>query len=281
MNEDLMPVVRANVAVALQEDIGSGDLTASLLPPDSVASATVITRQAMVVAGCAWFDETYRAIDPAVQIEWLKQDGESAEPGQVLCRVQGPARSVVSGERCALNFLQLLSATATATAAFVAKVAGTNTRILDTRKTLPGLRRAQKFAVVCGGGLNHRIGLFDAILIKENHILASGGIADAVAAARQTHGALPVEIEVESIDELRQALLARSERVLLDNFSLAQLEEAVLFNKAHGKPPAELEASGGVTLDSVGDIARTGVDYISVGTITKDIAAIDLSMRFD
>jgi nicotinate-nucleotide pyrophosphorylase (carboxylating) len=281
MNEELLSIVRANVAVALQEDIGSGDLTANLLSSDSAVGATVITRQAMVVAGCAWFDETYRAIDPEVQVDWRKRDGDIAERGQVLCQVLGPARSVVSGERCALNFLQLLSATATSTAAFVAKIAGTSARILDTRKTLPGLRRAQKFAVLCGGGVNHRIGLFDAILIKENHILACGGIGEAVTSARRTHGKLPVEIEVESIEELGEALLARCERVLLDNFSLSALEEAVRFNRTHGNPPAELEASGGVSLESVGNIARTGVNYISVGAITKDIAAIDLSMRFD
>lgn len=281
MNEELKSTVRFNVDAALQEDIGTGDLTAVLLPPSARAVATVITRDDMILSGRAWFDETYRVIDSAVDTEWLCSDGDAVRSGSVLCRVRGPARSVVSGERCALNFLQLLSATATATAAFVAAVSGTGARILDTRKTLPGLRRAQKYAVSCGGGVNHRVGLFDAILIKENHILACGGIGRAIAAARQSHPGRPVEVEVESIAELREALECQSERVLLDNFSLADLAMAVRINRETAKPPAELEASGGVSLETVAEIARTGVDYISVGSITKNVAAIDLSMRFD
>lgn len=281
MNKELKDVIRTNVSAALQEDIGSGDLTAVLLPASAIANATVITREAMILAGREWFDETYRAIDPGVRVEWAFSDGDTVQAGSTLCRVNGPARSVVSGERCSLNFLQLLSATATATAAFVAEVHGTGARILDTRKTLPGLRRAQKYAVHCGGGVNHRIGLFDAILVKENHILACGGIGNAIKAARQNHPGRPVEVEVESLTELREALHSGCERVLLDNFTLADLTEAVRINRETGNSSAELEASGGVSMETVGQIAKTGVDYISVGSITKNVVAIDLSMRFD
>jgi nicotinate-nucleotide pyrophosphorylase (carboxylating) len=281
MNDALQSAVQANVAAALHEDIGSGDLTAILLPPDSHASATVITRELMVLAGKDWFDQTYRTIDPAVEIKWMCADGDRLQPSSTVCHVRGPARSVVSGERCALNFLQLLSATATSTAAFVAAVAGTNAQILDTRKTIPGLRLAQKYAVLCGGGLNHRVGLYDAILIKENHILACGGIANAVSAARKNHDKRPVEVEVESIDELRQALRARCERILLDNFNHKDLQEAVRINREFGHPKADLEASGGISLESIRMVAMSGVDFISVGAITKNVTAIDLSMRFN
>lgn len=280
-DNELQPIVEMNVANALQEDIGSGDLTAALLPADRSASATVITREAMILAGRPWFDEVYRQVDPSVRITWRCVEGDRVDPGQSICRLHGPARSLVSGERCALNFLQLMCATATVTAEFVAAVVGTGARILDTRKTVPGLRLAQKYAVRCGGGVNHRFGLFDAILIKENHILACGGIEPAVAAARGKHPDLPIEVEVETIDELRQALAAGCERILLDNFRIADLGDAVALNRAEGRPPAKLEASGGITLAAVRQVAQTGVDFISIGAITKNVRSIDLSMRFE
>ncbi|MCI0516259.1 MAG: carboxylating nicotinate-nucleotide diphosphorylase [Woeseiaceae bacterium] len=280
-DNELQPIVEMNVANALQEDIGSGDLTAALLPSDRESSATVITREAMVLAGRPWFDEVYRQVDPDVHVTWHSADGERLEPGHSICALRGPARSLVSGERCALNFLQLMCATATVTAEYAAAVVGTGARILDTRKTVPGLRLAQKYAVRCGGGVNHRLGLFDAILIKENHILACGGIEPAVAAARRIHPDLPIEVEVETIDELCQALAVRCERILLDNFPIDDLDDAVRINRAEGNPPALLEASGGVTLAAVRRVAQTGVDFISIGAITKNVRSIDLSMRFD
>ncbi|HSD70103.1 MAG TPA: carboxylating nicotinate-nucleotide diphosphorylase [Woeseiaceae bacterium] len=280
-DNELQPIVEMNVANALQEDIGSGDLTAALLPSDRDSSATVITREAMVLAGRPWFDEVYRQVDPDVHVTWRSADGERLEPGHSICALRGPARSLVSGERCALNFLQLMCATATVTAEYAAAVVGTGARILDTRKTVPGLRLAQKYAVRCGGGVNHRLGLFDAILIKENHILACGGIEPAIAAARRIHPDLPIEVEVETIDELRQALAVRCERILLDNFRIDDLDDAVRINRAEGNPPAILEASGGVTLAAVRRVAQTGVDFISIGAITKNVRSVDLSMRFD
>jgi nicotinate-nucleotide pyrophosphorylase (carboxylating) len=280
-DNELQPIIEMHVASALQEDLGSGDLTAVLLPPNLQASATVITRAAMVQAGRPWFDEVYRQVDPEVRIAWHSADGDRVVPTQTICQLRGRARSLVSGERSALNFLQLLCGTATVTAEYVAAVVGTGARLLDTRKTVPGLRLAQKYAVRCGGGVNQRFGLFDAILIKENHILACGGVEQAVAAARRMHANLPVEVEVESIDELREALAGRCERILLDNFSLDDLQDAVRINRTEGNPPATLEASGGVTLESVRSVAQTGVDYISIGAMTKHVRAIDLSMRFD
>jgi nicotinate-nucleotide pyrophosphorylase (carboxylating) len=280
-DNELQPIIEMHVASALQEDIGSGDLTAALLPSSREASATVITREAMVLAGRPWFDEVYRQIDAGVRISWLSADSDRIEPARIICQLRGSARSLVSGERCALNFLQLMCATATVTAEYVAAIVGTGARILDTRKTVPGLRLAQKYAVRCGGGVNHRFGLFDAILIKENHVLACGGIEPAVATARGIHADLPVEVEVETIDELRQALSVRCERILLDNFSLHDLDDAVRINRTEGNPPAALEASGGVTLETVRSIAQTGVDFISVGAMTKNVRAIDLSMRID
>jgi nicotinate-nucleotide pyrophosphorylase (carboxylating) len=280
-DNELQPVIEANVAAALQEDLGSGDLTGMLLPSNREAAATVITREAMVLAGRLWFDEVYRQIDSQVRINWHTADGNRIPPGAAVCQLQGQARSLVSGERCALNFLQLMCAAATVTEAYVAAVVGTGARILDTRKTVPGLRVAQKYAVRCGGGVNHRFGLFDAVLIKENHLRACGGIASAVAAARKLYADLPVEIEVETIDELREALSAGCERILLDNFSLDDLDDAVRINRTEGSPPAALEASGGITLESVRCVAQTGVDYVSVGAMTKNVRAIDLSMRFD
>lgn len=269
------------VSRALTEDIGTGDLTAGLLPKDTVASATIVTRSNMVVAGRPWVEEVYRQIDSSIQLDWRIADGDDVEAGTVLCKLLGPAPALLTGERTALNFLQTLSATATTTARYVAAVADTSAKILDTRKTIPGLRSAQKYAVRCGGGTNHRFGLFDAILIKENHILASGGIAEAIRASRSLHGDLPVEIEVENHDELRQALRAKAERILLDNFDTVALLEAVAINRREGDPRAMLEASGGLTIGQLRQVAQTGVDYISVGALTKNVEAVDLSMRFD
>jgi nicotinate-nucleotide pyrophosphorylase (carboxylating) len=273
--------IRKNVADALVEDIAGGDLTAGLVPEESMVSARIVTRENAVMAGQPWVDEVYAQLDAAVRIQWLRNDGDRISENSVLCEIAGPARSVLSGERTALNFLQFLSATATVTAGYVAALQGTDTRILDTRKTVPGLRLAQKYAVRCGGGVNHRIGLFDAILIKENHILSAGGIRNALKAALESAADVLIEIEVESLDELRQALDAGAKRLLLDNFSLNDLRKAVEINRANGIPLAELEASGGLTLGHLRQVAETGVDYISVGAVTKDIRAIDLSMRFD
>ena len=281
INEELRKIIQKNVADALAEDIGGGDLTANLVPDESMVIASIFARENAVMAGRPWVDEVYAQLDQTVQIEWRAIDGDRITENSVLCTVGGPARSVLSGERTALNFLQFLSATATVTAGYVAALKGIDARILDTRKTIPGLRHAQKYAVQCGGGINHRIGLFDAILIKENHILSAGGIEAALKAAKASaHGAM-IEIEVESLDELREALKAGANRMLLDNFSLGDLRTAVEINRAQGTPLAELEASGGLTLDHLRQVAETGVDFVSVGAITKNIRAIDLSMRFD
>jgi nicotinate-nucleotide pyrophosphorylase (carboxylating) len=279
MNE-LQSVIGKNVGDALAEDLGKGDLTAELISGSATAKATIVTRESMVQAGRPWIDEVYRRLDPRIAIEWLHEDGETLPAGSTLARLEGPARALLRGERTALNFLQLLSATATVTARYVEAVSDTRTKILDTRKTIPGLRLAQKYAVRCGGGVNHRIGLFDAILIKENHILSAGGIEAAIAEVRRRHAGLPLEIEVESVAEMRQALSAGAERLLLDNFSVTQLREAVAVNASEGDPPALLEASGGITLETIGEVAKTGVDFISVGALTKNVRAIDLSMRF-
>ena len=279
IDTQLLADVRATVARVLQEDIGDGDLTAELIPASATIDATIITRDRMTMAGRPWVDEVYRHIDPRVVLDWQIDDGEMVEADTTICSLHGPARPILSGERAALNLLQTLSATATVTAAYVQAVAGTNCRILDTRKTLPGLRLAQKYAVRCGGGCNHRVGLFDAILIKENHIMSAGGIAVAIAVAKKLHANMPVEVEVESIAELREALSAKAARLLLDNFSLELLQEAVAINRAEGDPPAELEASGGLTIEEITAVAKTGVDYISVGALTKNVRAIDLSMR--
>lgn len=260
---------------ALAEDLGQGDATAGLLPIDAQAHAELTCREAAVIAGTAWFDACFRRFDPAVRIDWQVRDGDRIAPGSVICRLSGHARSLVTAERSALNFLQLLSATATTTADYVAAVAGTAVRVLDTRKTIPGLRLAQKYAVRCGGGHNQRLGLYDAILIKENHIIAAGSIAAAVQAARRLHPDLLLEVEVESLDELEQALQAGVDRIMLDNFELAQMREAV--QHTAGRVP--LEVSGNVDLRTIGEYARTGVDFISVGALTKHVRAIDLSLR--
>ncbi|WP_145155675.1 carboxylating nicotinate-nucleotide diphosphorylase [Pseudomonas oryzihabitans] len=272
---DLAQVITENVAAALREDVGSGDLTAGLIPAHQQARARIITRETAVVAGTAWVDEVFRVLDPAVEVRWQVADGERVAPDQVLFELQGPARVLLTGERSALNFLQLLSGTATRCRHYADLVQDTAVRLLDTRKTLPGLRRAQKYAVTCGGCYNHRIGLFDAFLIKENHIAACGGIAQAVATARQLAPGRPVEVEVENLQELEQALSVGADIVMLDELSLADMRTAVALTAGRAK----LEASGGVNQDTLLGIAQTGVDYISIGTLTKDVKAIDLSMR--
>ena len=267
--------ISADVERALAEDIGQGDATAGLLPSNAQAHAELTCREQAVIAGCAWFDGCFRRLDPAVRIEWLVSDGEQASAGDVICRLYGHARTLVTAERAALNFLQLLSATATITASYVAAVAGTTVRVLDTRKTIPGLRVAQKYAVRCGGGHNQRMGLYDAILIKENHIIAAGSISAAVQAAREQQPRLMVEVEVENLAELAEAIGAGADRIMLDNFDLPQMTEAVRYTA--GRVP--LEASGNVDLKTIGPFARTGVDFISVGALTKHIRAVDLSLR--
>ena len=272
--------LETTVAAALAEDIGSGDLTAALIDEDEVVGATIVARESLVLAGQPWAAEVFSRLDERILADWYIEDGQRAEADDVICKLVGPARALLTGERTALNFLQTLSATATVTAEYVAAVAGTRARVLDTRKTLPGLRQAQKYAVRCGGGENHRAGLYDAILIKENHIRSAGGITEALRRAQNSASDVLVEIEVESLDELREALDAGAGRILLDNFSLADLREAVAVNAGYGYVAAELEASGNVGLDTVRDIAETGVDYISTGAITKNVRAIDLSMLF-
>ena len=280
MNDQLAAAIHANVSAALEEDLGSGDKTAELVPATMAASAIIICREPMTLAGQPWVDEIYRQVDANVEIQWLANDGDHLPADGEVCVLTGPARSLLGAERTALNFLQTLSATATATTRYVSAVAEFKARILDTRKTIPGLRIAQKYAVRCGGGNNHRLGLFDAILIKENHISGAGGVAAAIRTAKELHSDLPIEIEVESVSELQDALRAGTDRLLLDNFDIADLQRAVEINHREGKPPADLEASGGLTIEEIVKVAETGVDYISVGALTKNVNAIDLSMRF-
>ncbi|WP_270804469.1 carboxylating nicotinate-nucleotide diphosphorylase [Aeromonas sp. QDB66] len=283
--------IRRAVRAALLEDLGdaltaldqpdaSADITAQLIPADRISAARVITREAGVFCGQPWVDEVFLQLKAQlggdVRVEWKVQDGERLSPDQELFRLHGPARVLLTGERTALNFVQTLSGVATLTARYVAELEGTNCRLLDTRKTLPGLRTAQKYAVTCGGGKNHRIGLHDAYLIKENHILACGGIAPAIAQARHLNPGKPVEVEVESLAELEQALAARADIVMLDNFDVPMMREAVALNQGCAK----LEVSGNVTLDTLASYAATGVDFISVGALTKHVRALDLSMRF-
>ncbi len=270
-----LETVRGDVAKALAEDVGEGDLTAELLPTDVNAVARVICRDEAVLAGRIWFEETFRQVDSQVTLEWQQRDGDLMEPDSTVCTLRGPAASILTAERTALNFLQMLSGVATTTAAYVRAVEGTSARILDTRKTLPGLRRAQKYAVICGGGHNHRMGLYDAILIKENHILAAGSIAAVLERARRLAEKVEVEIEVENLEELEEALAAGAKRILLDNFDIPMLRRAVELNAGR----ARLEASGGVDLDRVRRIAQTGVDDISVGALTKNVRSIDFSLR--
>jgi nicotinate-nucleotide pyrophosphorylase (carboxylating) len=272
--DDVAEVVRR----ALAEDVGDGDRTAALIPATQANRGYVLTREDAVLCGTAWFDEVFRQLDARVRVAWEAKDGDAVKPKQILCRLDGPARAILTGERTALNFLQTLSATASAARRYVDAVRGTQATILDTRKTLPGLRRAQKYAVRCGGAHNHRVGLYDGILIKENHIAASGSITAAVRAAR--NDAPPgvfVEVEVETLAQLREALDAGAERVLLDNFTLDDIRTAVAATRGRAK----LEVSGGVTLDNIRPLAETGVDYISVGALTKHVRAVDLSLRFD
>ncbi len=270
-------IIEENVFNALKEDLGDGDITAELIPPDNISLATVISREDCIFCGLDWFEETYRQVDEEVHIDWCIDDGDKLTADQIICTISGFSRSIVSGERTALNFAQTLSATATLSSSYAEKVASTKTRVLDTRKTIPGLRMAQKYAVSCGNCENHRLGLFDAFLIKENHIMACDGINNAVTEARYRNADLKIEVEVENMDELQQAIDAGADRVLLDNFDLKTLKQAVSVCK--GK--IITEASGNITLDSILDIAKTGVDYISTGDLTKNIKAVDLSMRFD
>jgi nicotinate-nucleotide pyrophosphorylase (carboxylating) len=272
--------IAEEVRRALAEDVGAGDLSAALIPPETVARAEVVAREPAVLCGTAWFEEVFRQVDARVRVVWQARDGEAIGRGQVLCRLEGPARAILTGERTALNFLQLLSGTATRARRYVEAVAGTSAVILDTRKTLPGLRRAQKYAVSCGGAQNHRLGLYDGILLKENHIAAAGSLAAAVRAARAAAPpGLLVEVEVENLVELEAALEAGAERVLLDNFDLAALRAAVALTRERRGHGVKLEASGGISLENVRAVAETGVDYISVGDLTKNVRAIDLSLR--
>ena len=266
---------RDAVARSLLEDVGSGDVSAALIDAKTMVTARLITREDMLLCGQAWFDEVYRQVDPRVTVYWLVPEAGRAVAGQALAMVHGPARAVLTGERAALNWLQTLSGTATVVSAYVDCLSGFATRLLDTRKTLPGLRLAQKYAVRCGGGKNHRMGLYDAFLIKENHIAAAGGITPAINAARALHAHLPLEIEVENLDQLREALSAKPDQIMLDNFNVEHMREAVKITA--GKVP--LEVSGNVSLANLRAIAATGVDFISVGALTKHLRAIDLSLR--
>ena len=266
--------ISTDVHNALIEDIGTGDVTAALLPADKIVDAVIISREAMLVCGQPWVECTFAEVDPTIMIHWVVDEGAWLDKPSTLCHIHGPARSILTAERIALNFLQTLSATATQTHYYLQALQGYETRLLDTRKTLPGLRRAQKYAVTCAGGTNHRLGLYDAFLIKENHIKACGSIGAAIALARQGEPNLLVEIEVETLDELSQALECMPDRIMLDNFTLQMLEDAVAMNQHRCK----LEASGGVDLSTIARIAQTGVDYISVGAITKSVQAIDLSL---
>jgi len=277
MNRNLLQpdVIAANVRAALAEDVGTGDLSAQLVPAAQMARARVITRERAIVCGQAWVDEVFRQLDPEVEVTWRCADGDAVEANQTLFELSGRARSLLTGERAALNFLQLLSGTATRCRHFADLVEGLPAKLLDTRKTIPGLRIAQKYAVSCGGCHNHRIGLYDAFLIKENHIAACGSIAAAIRAAREQAPGKPVEVEVETLGQLAEALDARADSVMLDNFDLAQMRAAVTFTAGR----TVLEASGGVNESTLRAIAETGVDYISIGTLTKDCKAIDLSMR--
>ena len=274
-SSDNLSVIRESVRIALAEDIGQGDVTASLCG-DNMISASVICRETATLCGQAWFDESFKQLDPNVAIEWLKHDGDVMHPNNEVCTIRGPANVVLSGERTALNFLQTLSATATATKKLLHRLKGTSTQLLDTRKTIPGLRYAQKYAVRSAGGVNHRMGLYDAYLIKENHIAACGSISDAIKRAKSQHPELNIEIEVENIDELKEAITNNADIALLDNFSLHHVKQAV--ELSHNK--IKLEVSGNINMDNINQYAMLGVDYISVGALTKHIQAIDFSMLF-
>ena len=271
----MQTIIKQNVATALAEDIGTGDITSILIPVDQTVTATIMVREPAIICGIEWATETFNQVDERTQLRWHVRDGEKVAANTILCEITGFARSILTAERTALNFLQTLSGTATLTARYVEKLQGTSTKLLDTRKTIPGLRHAQKYAVHCGGGYNHRIGLYDAYLIKENHIMSCGSIQAAVTAARQQHPDKLLEVEVENLDELQQALSAGVSRILLDNFDLTTLKQAVQFNQHR----AELETSGNIHLDNIDSVVATGVDYISVGSITKHVQAIDMTLR--
>jgi nicotinate-nucleotide pyrophosphorylase (carboxylating) len=277
MNIDRSSIIALNVKHALEEDVGTGDITAQLIPKDKNASAKIITRDHGILCGKEWVDEVFRIVDPTVILHWEKLDGDAIKPNDTLFTAAGSARSLLTAERCALNFLQTLSGTATVSRRYADMVSHTQVKLLDTRKTLPGLRIAQKFAVKCGGCFNHRIGLYDAFLIKENHIISCGSIFAAVKKAHQIAPGKPVEVEVESLDEFQQALDAKADIIMLDNFSNDDKRQAVAANRGHAK----LEASGGITEDTLAGVAETGVDYISIGALTKDCKSIDLSMRIE
>ncbi|HEY8119118.1 MAG TPA: carboxylating nicotinate-nucleotide diphosphorylase [Methylophilaceae bacterium] len=274
---ELEEAIARSVAIAIEEDLGKRDLTAELVPAAQIATASIISRESAIICGIPWVDECFRQVAPSARIDWLVNEGERVIPDQSLCKISGNARGMLTAERCALNFLQLLSATATITRQYVDAIAGTKANILDTRKTIPGLRLAQKYAVTVGGGMNQRLGLYDGILIKENHIAAAGGIKQVLTAASTINAGVPIQIEVESLAELQTALDADAKLILLDNFGLQELRAAVALNAGR----AILEASGGIDISNVREIALTGVDRISIGNLTKNIRAIDLSMRFE
>jgi nicotinate-nucleotide pyrophosphorylase (carboxylating) len=280
MKHPLPDDLEDTVARALAEDVGTGDLTALLVPEGARCRARVITREAAVLCGTAWVDAVFRRLDRRLKVQWHADDGDTVEPDRLLFELEGAARPLLTGERTALNFLQTLSGTATAARRYVDTIAGTGCTLLDTRKTLPGLRLAQKYAVRCGGGRNHRIGLYDGILVKENHIAAAGGIGSAVRAAREIAPEVPVEVEVETLEELAEAFAAGADMALLDEFTTVQLREAVRRNRQLDRP-LRLEASGGIDLQNLREIAETGVDFISIGSITKHVKAVDLSMRME
>ena len=268
--------INEQVKIALQEDVGRQDLTADLIPVDAIANATLISRESATLCGTQWLNEVFAQLDPSIKIDWHFSDGDRVAADDILCTLQGSARNLLTGERAAMNFIQTLSATATLARHYANQVNGIDVQVLDTRKTIPGLRLAQKYAVKCGGCFNHRVGLYDGILIKENHINAAGSIANAVTQARQLHPDIAIEVEVETFDELQQALDAKTDIILLDNFDIPALIKAVAINQGQAK----LEASGGISINNLRAIAETGVDRISIGALTKDIQAIDLSMRF-
>lgn len=269
-------LIAAQTKLALLEDVGQQDLTADLIPINTLANAAIITRENATLCGQAWLEQVFKQLDPSIIIDWSFEDGEQMQANDVICTLHGPARTLLTGERTAMNFIQTFSATATLARQYADQVTGLDVHILDTRKTIPGLRLAQKYAVRCGGAYNHRVGLYDGILIKENHINAAGSIASAIEQARHLHQGIAIEVEVENFTELEQALAGQADIILLDNFDIPALVEAVALNQGQAK----LEASGGITLENVRAIAETGVDRISIGAITKDIRAVDLSMRF-
>ncbi len=275
-SKDALQEISQSVSIALKEDVGTGDVTAASFSNNETASAIVICREEAVLCGQKWFELTFHQLDPNINLEWTYHDGDIMEVDAKVCQLNGNAQAILTGERTALNFLQTLSGTATTTKTYVDRIAGTGAEILDTRKTVPGMRYAQKYAVRCGGGKNHRMGLYDAILIKENHIATSGSVSNAVNSAKQQHPALKLEVEVESTEQLKEALNTQADVILLDNFSLAEMETAVSMTDGKKK----LEASGNMTLENIREVAKTGVDYISIGAITKHVQAVDFSMRF-